>query len=79
MCSSAICAGTIIDCSPSASQGGATAPSPFPFGMRNAATYASSSSTNFTEYENLPVSGATIRDTLIGVLRPLSKTQTNTC
>ena len=33
---------------------GATAPSPFPFGMRNTATYASSSSTNFTEYEDLP-------------------------
>ena len=33
---------------------GATAPSPFPFGMRNAATYASSSSTNFTEYKDLP-------------------------
>ena len=33
---------------------GATAPSPFPFGMRNAATYASSSSTNFAEYEDLP-------------------------
>ena len=32
---------------------GATAPSPFPFGMRNAATYASSSSTNFTDYEDL--------------------------
>jgi hypothetical protein len=32
---------------------GATAPSTFPFGMRNAATYASSSSTNFTEYEDL--------------------------
>ena len=27
--------------------------SPFHFGMRNAATYASSSSTNFTEYEDL--------------------------
>ena len=33
---------------------GATAPSTFPFGMRNAATYASSSSTNFIEYEDLP-------------------------
>ena len=33
---------------------GSTSPSPFPFGMRNAATYASSSSTNFTEYEDLP-------------------------
>ena len=54
MCPSVICAGTIIDCSPSASQGGATAPSPFPFGMRNAATYASSTSTNFAEYEDLP-------------------------
>ena len=30
------------------------APSPFPFGTRNAATYASSSSTNFAEYEDLP-------------------------
>ena len=29
-------------------------PSPFPFEMRNATTYASSSSTNFTEYEDLP-------------------------
>ena len=27
---------------------------PFPFGMRNAATYASSASTNFTENEDLP-------------------------
>ena len=34
--------------------GGATAPSPFPFGMCNAATYASSSNTNFTKYEDLP-------------------------
>ena len=33
---------------------GATVPSPFPFGMRNTATYASSYSTNFTEYEDLP-------------------------
>ena len=33
---------------------GATAPSTFFFGMRNAATYASSSSTNFIEYEDLP-------------------------
>ena len=33
---------------------GATAPLPFLFGMRNAAIYASSSSTNFTEYEDLP-------------------------
>ena len=47
-------AGTIIDCSSSASQGGATAASPFPIGMRNAASYASSSSTNFAEYEDLP-------------------------
>ena len=53
-CLGVIYAGTIIDCSPSTSQGGATAPSPFPFGMRNAATYASSSSTNFAEYEDLP-------------------------
>ena len=30
-----------------------TALSLFPFGMHNAATYASSSSTNFTEYEDL--------------------------
>ena len=44
----------IIDCSSSASQGGATAASPFPFGMHNAASYASSSSTNFAEYEDLP-------------------------
>ena len=35
---------------------GATVPSSFPFAMRNAATYASSSSTNFTEYEDLPSS-----------------------
>src|SRR6185312_13221598 len=35
-------------------RGGTTVPSSFPFGMRNAATYASSSSTNFTEYEDLP-------------------------
>ena len=33
---------------------GATVPSPFLFGIRNAATYASSSSTNLTEYEDLP-------------------------
>jgi len=33
--------------------GGVTAPSPFPFGMCNAATYAYSTSTNFTEYEDL--------------------------
>ena len=33
---------------------GVGAPSPFPFGMRNAATYVSSFSTNFTEYEDLP-------------------------
>ena len=52
-CLGVIYAGTIIDCSPSASQGGATAPSPFPFGMRNAATYVSSTSTNFAEYEDL--------------------------
>ena len=32
---------------------GATAPSPFPLGMRNAASYASSSSTNFAEYKDL--------------------------
>ena len=54
MCFGISYAGTIIDCSPSASQGGTTAPSPFPFGMRNAATYTSSSSTNFAEYEDLP-------------------------
>ena len=54
MCLGASYAGTIIDCSPSASQGGATVPSPFPFRMRKAATYASSSSTNFAEYEDLP-------------------------
>src|SRR6185312_16103669 len=47
-------AGTIIDYSPVPPRGGATALSPFPFGMRNAATYASSSSTNFAEYEDLP-------------------------
>ena len=34
---------------------GATAPSPFPFGMRNAAaTYASSINTNMSAYEDLP-------------------------
>ena len=33
---------------------GSTTPSPFPFGMRNAATHASSTSANFTEYEDLP-------------------------
>ena len=33
---------------------GATAASPFPIGMSNAASYASSSSTNFAEYEDLP-------------------------
>ena len=35
-------------------RGGSTSPSPFPFGMRNTATYASSISSNFTEYEDLP-------------------------
>jgi hypothetical protein len=35
-------------------RGGSTSPSPFPFGMHNAATYASSINTNFTEYEDLP-------------------------
>ena len=35
-------------------RGGAIAASPFPIGMRNAASYASSSSTNFAEYEDLP-------------------------
>ena len=35
-------------------RGGSTSLSPFPFGMRNTATYASSNSTNFTEYEDLP-------------------------
>jgi hypothetical protein len=34
--------------------GGSTSPSPFPFRMHNAATYASSISTIFTEYEDLP-------------------------
>jgi hypothetical protein len=34
---------------------GVTAPSPFPFGVRsNAATYASSVSTNMSVYEELP-------------------------
>ena len=46
-------ASTITDCSASASQGGATAAPPFPIGMRNAATYTSSISTSFTEYEDL--------------------------
>ena len=54
MCLGVVCVGTIIYCSTSASQGGSTSPSPFPFGMRNAATYASSISTDFTEYEDLP-------------------------
>jgi len=53
-CFSVSNAGTIIDCISSASQGGVTAASPFPIGMRNAASYASSSSTNFAEYEDLP-------------------------
>ena len=37
-------------------RGGSTSPSPFPFGMHNttARTYASSISTNLTEYEDLP-------------------------
>ena len=37
-------------------RGGSTSPSRFPFGMRNTAarTYASSISTNLTEYEDLP-------------------------
>jgi len=54
MCLGVIRAGTIICCSTSASQGGSTSPSPFPFGMRKAATYASSISIDFTEYEDLP-------------------------
>ena len=54
MCFGVSYAGTIIDCSPSASQGGATAASPFPIGVHNAASYASSTSTNFVEYEDLP-------------------------
>ena len=39
---------------PEPPKGGSTLPSPFPFGMRNAATHALSISTNFTEYEDLP-------------------------
>jgi len=35
-------------------RGGATAVSPFPIEMRNASSYASSSSTNFAECEDLP-------------------------
>ena len=35
-------------------RGGSTSPSSFPFGMHNAATYASSINTIFTEYEDLP-------------------------
>ena len=35
-------------------RGGLTSPSPFPFKMCNAAIYASSISSNFTEYEDLP-------------------------
>ena len=35
-------------------RGGATAASPFPIGMRNTASYTSSSSSNFAEYEDLP-------------------------
>ena len=54
MCFGVVCAGTDICFSTSTSRGGSTSPSPFPFGMHNAATYASSISTNFTEYENLP-------------------------
>src|SRR6185312_9722281 len=53
-CLGVICAGTISCCSTSASQGGSTSPSPFPFGMRNAAARASSISANFTKYEDLP-------------------------
>ena len=34
--------------------GGSTSPLPFPFGMRNAAAHASSTSANFTKYEDLP-------------------------
>jgi len=34
--------------------GGSTSASPFPFGMRNAATHASSTSANFIEHEDLP-------------------------
>ena len=45
---------TVIYRSTSASQGGSTSPSPFPFGMRNAAARASSTSANFTKYEDLP-------------------------
>src|SRR6185312_5056572 len=35
-------------------RGGSTSPSPFPFGMRNAAAYVSSISANFTKREDLP-------------------------
>ena len=35
-------------------RGGATAASPFPIRMRNTASYTSSSSSNFAEYEDLP-------------------------
>ena len=35
-------------------RGGLTSPSPFPFGMRNAAACVSSISTNFIEHEDLP-------------------------
>ena len=49
-----ICAGIIICCSASASQGGSTSSSPFPFGMRNAAAHASSTSANLIEHEDLP-------------------------
>jgi len=39
---------------PVSPRGGSTSPSHFPFGMRNTATHASSTSANFTKYEDLP-------------------------
>src|SRR6185312_6034064 len=53
-CVGVICASIITCCSTSASQGGLTSASPFPFGMRNAAAHASSTSANFIEHEDLP-------------------------
>ena len=47
-------AGIVTCCGTSASQGGSTSASPFPFGMRNAAAHASSTSANFIEHEDLP-------------------------
>ena len=54
LCLSVIYAGIVTCCGTSASQGGSTSASPFPFGMRNAAAHASSIGASFIEREDLP-------------------------